>query len=323
MPYTRRRRASSRRRTYKRRSYRRPMRSYKRRRTSYKSRRKVYRRTNRASRRMAKCVQTSLVPQNSFAPQTIAALTDNRPSVLSSIANNWIAFHMGNLMIKPIPYPQDMDEPDNNLRRRGSNRVMITSFKLDRMFRFAKQQNEFTDSTDPTQPFRIKVHWFLFQPKDYLSAEALGDVTQTTPTESIGLTNRFFRYNGDDTDTTRSFITTLDTGDEAKWDQRKDCLQINPDAMIRVISHKTFWLYPPPRYGSHTDTSSQKHIKKFFKLGKPAHWNDATAPLPKEPIFEGFWYQSAFPNQHPQTPIASGPWIQTVSCNKTYWADLD
>lgn len=196
------------------------------------------------------------------------------------------AMPLANIGFSNFAWPPKANDAD--LRSREKNQILVTGLKICRWFNY----NQSSTSTPP-----VEMHWALLQAKD----------------EPLLLTNialNFFRDNSQLSTRTADFPAPEDG-----WDPRLICNPINPDATFRIITHKKKVIC---KSDPNVNVRNREHwkIEKYYKILNTFTFEDINDNLPKQALFEVFWYTTRSPNGYVNTqPL----WCLTGHTNTIYF----
>lgn len=207
---------------------------------------------------------------------------------------------MGNLYVADFPWPGSSGSNDD-ITRRERNTVSVSGLKICRIFEYTQ------DIDDAAQQGPVEVHWCLLQLK----------TDQTNLDLSADLPIEFFRDNSRTTTRARDF-NPYDGTDQ--WDMGKNCLQINPNKWVRVLTHKRFHLQPFAPGAAYRPWMNIKKINKYYRLKKNITYNNVLTNLPNQRIFECYWYNTTTPTKF-QTNNSDATLVGTTRMNTVYFRD--
>lgn len=212
------------------------------------------------------------------------------------------SFTLGTLTLNDFPWPARGSDGSNF---RDSNVIFVKGISICRQFEY----DAFSGATalnGNADIGPITVHWCLLQLKN---DEGTGEIGQE-------ITQDFFRDNSVDS-RTRGFLNSTAT---SVWDMGKNCLPLNPNDKVRILTHKRRTLIARGGGQNNTSKGSFWTIRKYYKLKKRMTFRGANSAFPNQRIFEAFWYETKGPSQYPSVPNAYNG-ITQARLNQIYFKD--
>lgn len=209
------------------------------------------------------------------------------------------AFGLGELVLSDFDWPFATNN-QSNIRHRENNIIHVKGIKLCRQFQYA------ADAGSANDVGPIEVHHALVQLKN--------DEDNTELVTELSL--NFFRNNSINTTSSSDFPTY---GAASAWDMGLNCLPINPNNKINVLTH-TKKVLVAANNESYTQGKNIWRIEKYMKVNKTFSFKDNTAGLPSKRIFEVFWCNTQTPYEFPADPSAV-QYMQSDKMNTVYYAN--
>lgn len=208
------------------------------------------------------------------------------------------ALNLGELVISDFPWPL-MATNNTNLRRRESNTVHVKGIKLCRQFQYARVAG--AGDVGP-----IEVHYAILQLKNDEDNTEL----------AAELVNNFFRNYSTTTQNSQDFPGY---GPSSQWDMALNCLPINPNNKVTVMTHRKKILLP-----ADTNTTAARRniwtIDEYMKINKPFSFKENNNGLPSRRIFEVYWCNTQTPFEFPADPSV-GNYIETDKMHTMYYGN--
>jgi len=202
------------------------------------------------------------------------------------------------LYISDFPWPA---RGADGAQQRDHNIIHVKGLKVCRQFEYYAASGA-TGQNGDIGP--ITVHWCLLQLKN--------DEDNTELTAE--LSRRFFRDNSND-DRTRAFNVNANV-----WDYGKNCLPLNPNDKVRILTHKRKTLISQGGGQNNTSRGSFWKIQRYYKIKKRFSFLNGATNLPNKRIFECYWYEAVSPTKYPPVPDTYDR-LQGYRLNQVYFRD--
>jgi hypothetical protein len=189
---------------------------------------------------------------------------------------------------------------------RDSNLIYVKGIKICRQFEYDVASGSQALNKADIGP--IVVHWCLLQLKN---DEGTGEISSELP-------QRFFRDNSQD-GRTRDFNNAGPVV-PAVWDMAKNCLPINPNDKVRILTRKKKTLIARGGGQNNTARGSYWKLEKYYPVKKRFNFAGANSAFPSQRIFEVFWYEAMSETQYPQT-ANTYVGLSTCRTNQLYFKD--
>jgi len=208
------------------------------------------------------------------------------------------AFGLGELVISDFDWPFATNN-QANIRHRENNIIHVKGIKICRQFQYARVRG--SGDVGP-----IEVHHALVQLKN--------DEDNTELITELSL--NFFRNNSENLQSSSDFPTY---GATSPWNMGLNCLPINPNNKINVLTHTKKVLCALDGESEAAGKNVWK-IEKYMKVDKSFSFKQNTSGLPSKRIFEVFWCNTQTPFEFPADPTAV-QYIESDKMNTVYYAN--
>lgn len=203
---------------------------------------------------------------------------------------------MGTLFVQPIVQPS-LVTSGSELAGRTSESIFTKGFKICRQFNYTSIAGSAID-VGP-----IVVHWALLQYDD-----------TRTPPSAAAISTRFFRSAQS---ATQRSVDFLSYNISSPWQMGMNCMAINPDEQVRVLTRRKKILYAEPHGGTQISKSTW-FMNKYYTQKKLQRRITTTAANVEQPIVEVYWYNTLNDAQFPANPLGTS-YINTCSMNTLYF----
>lgn len=186
---------------------------------------------------------------------------------------------LATLINEDLPWPARGTDGANY---RDSNVIYVKGVKICRQFEY------YIPSGSSNDIGPVTVHWCLLQLKN---DETTGEVNQ-----EIG--ELFFRDNSLDV-RARNFNNSTAT---STWDMGKNCLPLNPNYKVRILTHKRKTLIAKGGGQNNTSRGSFWNIDRYYPIKKRLSFRSGSSAAPNQKIFEVYWCEAKSDTSYPPLP---------------------
>lgn len=212
-----------------------------------------------------------------------------------------IGIAMGELYSDMFEYPDITGGNTGGIGRRLVNTTLLKGYKVCRQFSY---------KPDVPDIGPIEVHYAIVQAKSNCVDTDFG----TT------VLSEFWRSFLSNDDKMRDFDGYAPSGVQSNWSHHFNCLAINPDNAINIITHRRKIIHfpTPEAIASGRDVWN---IRKYHKINMRIVFEKADSPFPQRPHYEIWWYNTINGNKFPTDPKAI-EYISTLKTNTCYFKDM-